>query len=295
MFCIYAHARICCFTKSNITILFIITIYFVLSGILENIAMAETIMEQISYELSLDPYDVRMTNLDTVLHPDVKVMGEELKTKADYENRKAAIEKFNSENRWKKRGLGWAFMKYTPLSPAGFEVTMSINHGDGSVTINHGGVEIGQGINTKAIQICAYFFQIPVDKIKVKGQNTITSPNGVFTGGSLTSQNIGEGVQRCCQELLARLAPLKLVMLNPSWEDLIKKAYVLNVDLQARTYVAHILSPIALVYGITLTEVEVDVLTGETQILRCDLYEDAGQSINPPIDIGQVSEHFVQY
>lgn len=252
--------------------------------------MAETIMEQISYELSLDPYDVRMTNLDTLLHGDIKEMGEELKTKADYEKRKAAVDKFNHENRWKKRGLGWAFMKYTPLNSAGYEVNMSIHHGDGSVTINHGGIEIGQGINTKAIQIAAHFFEIPIDKIKVKGQNTITTPNSIFTGSSLTSQNIGEGVERCCKELLARLTPLRVLLLNPSWEDLIKKAYILNVDLQARTFLSHILSPVFFVYGVTLSEVEVDVLTGEMDILRSDVYEDAGQSVSPDIDIGQVSK-----
>ncbi|KAL0829108.1 hypothetical protein ABMA28_003962 [Loxostege sticticalis] len=262
-------------------------------GTLENIAMAETIMEQISYELSLDPYDVRMTNLDTLLHGDIKEMGEELKTKADYEKRKAAVDKFNHENRWKKRGLGWAFMKYTPLNSAGYEVNMSIHHGDGSVTINHGGIEIGQGINTKAIQIAAHFFEIPIDKIKVKGQNTITTPNSIFTGSSLTSQNIGEGVERCCKELLARLTPLRVLLLNPSWEDLIKKAYILNVDLQARTFLSHILSPVFFVYGVTLSEVEVDVLTGEMDILRSDVYEDAGQSVSPDIDIGQIEGAFV--
>lgn len=246
-------------------------------------------MEQISYELSLDPYDVRMTNLDKILHGQIKEMGDDLKMKADYANRKAAVEKFNARNRWKKRGLRWAVMKYTPLSPSAYEVTMSINHGDGSVTISHGGIEIGQGINTKAIQIAAHFLKISIDKIQVKGQNTITTPNSLFTGASLTSQNIGQGVETCCLELLARLEPIRLLLLNPPWEELIKKAFMLNIDLKARSFVRHIISPLFFVYGVTLAEVEVDILTGESEILRVDLYEDAGRSVSPGIDIGQVS------
>ncbi|XP_028164069.1 indole-3-acetaldehyde oxidase-like isoform X2 [Ostrinia furnacalis] len=262
-------------------------------GTLENIAMAETIMEQISYELSLDPYEVRMTNLDSLLYGDIKEMGDDLKTKADYTKRRDAVTKFNAENRWKKRGLRWALMKYTPLSPAGYEVNMSINHGDGSVTINHGGIEVGQGINTKAIQIAAYFLKIPIDKIKVKGQNTVTTPNGIFTGGSLTSQSIGQGVEDCCKQLLLRLEPIRLLLLNPSWEKLIDKAYTLNIDLMARSFIAHVIAPISLVYGVTLAEVEVDILTGESEVLRVDLYEDVGQSVSPNIDVGQVEGAFI--
>lgn len=264
-----------------------IFVFFI--GSLENISMTETIMEQISYELSLDPFDVRMTNLNSLLHGAIQKMGEELKKKAEYDKRKAEVEKFNEENRWVKRGLRWAFMKFAPLCPAGFEVNMSINHGDGSVTINHGGIELGQGINTKAIQICAHFFEIPVDKVKVKPQNTITAPNSIFTSSSITSQSIGMGVEKCCEELLSRLRPIRLLLLRPTWEQLIKRAHGLKVPLQARHYVNDILSPIFQVYGVTLSEVEVDILTGECQVLRVDLYEDVGRSVSPQIDVGQVS------
>ncbi|XP_063828756.1 uncharacterized protein LOC135078111 [Ostrinia nubilalis] len=260
---------------------------------LENIVSAEHIMEQISYELSLDPYDVRMTNLNTLLFGDVKTMGEELKERAEYTERRAAVDKFNAENRWKKRGLRWAFMRYTPLSPAGYEVNMVICHGDGSVVINHGGIELGQGINTKAIQICAHFFNISVDKIKVKGHNTLTAPNSIFTSSSITSQSVGMGVEKCCKELLLRLAPIRILLLNPSWEKLIKQAHFLRVDLRARTFVNDILSPIFFVYGVTLSEVEVDILTGESEIVRVDLYEDVGRSVSPEIDVGQVEGAFI--
>lgn len=251
-------------------------------------------MEQISYELSLDPFDVRITNLDTLLFGDIKTMAKDLKEKAEYTKRKAEVEKYNAENRWKKRGLRWSFMRYTPLTPAGFEVNISVCHGDGSVIINHGGIELGQGINTKAIQICAHILNIPVDKIKVKGTNSITTPNSLLTSTSITSQSIGMGVERCCKELLLRLAPVRLLLLNPSWEQLIRAAYVIKIDLQVHNYVNDILSPVFNVYGVALAEVEVDILTGESQVLRVDLLEDVGRSVSPGVDIGQVSFTFWQ-
>lgn len=266
----------------------IYVIYLFLTGSVEAVAMTETIMEQISYELSLDPYNVRITNLDLLFHSGIKKMAEDLKVKADYESRKAEVQKFNDENRWIKRGIRWAFLRYTPLCPAGFEVSISICHREGSVTINHAGIELGQGINTKAVQICAHLLDISVDKIKVKPQNTITGSNSLITGGSLTSQSIGMGVENCCKQILARLIPLRVVLLNPSWETLIKTAHSLNLDLSARHYINDILSPVFNVYAVALAEVEVDILTGESQVLRVDLLEDAGQSVSPQIDVGQV-------
>ncbi|RVE48202.1 hypothetical protein evm_007156 [Chilo suppressalis] len=260
---------------------------------LENIAMAETIMEQISYETSSDPYEVRKTNVDFLLYNDILQLGEKLKTKAQYFERRTAVNKFNAENRWKKRGLRWSFMRYTPLSPAGYEVNMSVCHGDGSVIISHGGIELGQGINTKAIQIAAYFLKIPIEKIQVKSTNTITGTNSILTGSSLTSQSIGMGVEKCCKQLLLRLAPIKVLLINPPWETLIKIAHTLSIDLQVHSYVNNIISPVYYVYGVALAEVEVDILTGESEVLRVDLIEDVGRSVSPKIDVGQIEGAFI--
>nr|QIJ45705.1 aldehyde oxidase [Glyphodes pyloalis] len=262
-------------------------------GSLEQIAMAEWIMEQISYELSLDPLEVRFSNLDVLKSIPYRSMVNTVKEKSEYEVRRAAVDKFNQDNRWKKRGLRWALMKWNPLSPAYFDVNLSVFHGDGSVIITHAGIEMGQGINTKAVQICAHFLNIPIEKIQIKANDTTSAPNSFLTGSSITSQNIGRGVERCCKELLRRLAPIRILLLNPTWENLIDKAYKLNIDLQVHEFIGEMVSPIFTAMGVTLAEVEMDVLTGEFQILRVDLLEDVGRSVSPDIDIGQVEGAFI--
>lgn len=258
------------------------------TGTLESIATAESLIEQISYELSLDPLEVRLANLDETKHMALKELIEQVKTKGEYNERRTAVDKFNNENRWKKRGLRFALLRWTPPGTQNFDVNMSVYHGDGSIAITHGGIEMGQGINTKAAQVCAYMLKIPVDKIKIKGNDTIAAPNGFISGGSLTSLNIATGVQRCCAELLRRLEPIRNQMNDPTWEQLIKTAFDSNIDLQTHGYVGLTDTQEYNIYGVTLAEVEVDILTGEFNVIRVDLMQDVGRSISPDIDIGQV-------
>lgn len=250
--------------------------------------MVEGIMEKISYELSLDPLKVRLLNLDLKNHKDVKEMAECLIRYANYDERKEMVELYNTKNRWKKRGLRFSFLRWSHNLPPYFDVSVSVYYGDGSVTITHGGVEMGQGINTKAAQICAYFLKIPLEKIQVKGTNVITSPNSVESGASSTSQHICLGVQRACEDLLQKLKPIKDKMKDATWQEIITEAYNSSIDLQAHGFAGQDVTESYDVYGVTLAEVEVDILTGETEILRVDVMEDAGQSVSPGIDIGQV-------
>nr|XP_026487932.1 xanthine dehydrogenase 1-like [Vanessa tameamea] len=262
-------------------------------GSLEHIAMAENIMERIAYELNLDPLEVRLSNLDREKHGPIQEMLDTLKSESQYDERKVAVDKFNSENRWKKRGLRYSFLRWTPVGSMYFDVTLTVFRDDGTVAITHGGVEMGQGINTKAIQICAYFLKIPVEKIKIKPNDTMITPNSFPTGGSITSHNIGIGVQRCCEQLLARLEPVRTQLTDPTWEVLIKTAYEMNVDLQVHGFVNELDMQMYNIYGITLAEVEIDVLTGEWEIIRVDLIEDVGRSVNPELDVGQVEGAFI--
>lgn len=251
--------------------------------------MAESVMERICYEMSLDPFDARLTNLDDTRFSAIREMTETIKTNSQYDERKAAVDKFNKENRWKKRGLRCSFLRWTPFGYQNFDINMAVYHGDGTVVITHSGIEMGQGVNTKAAQICAYFLKIPLEKIQIKGNNTVIAPNGFISGGSLTSQNVGIGVQRCCEELLRRLEPVRNSMTNPSWEELIKRAFDMDVDLQTHGFTAATDVQVYDICGVTVAEVEVDILTGEFEILRVDLMQDVGQSVSPEIDIGQVS------
>lgn len=258
-------------------------------GSLETIHATEMIMERIAYELGLDPLEVRLNNLDTEQFSDILEMIDTIKTNANYAKRRDIVENYNSNNRWKKRGLRFTLMNWKSLNPMLLNITVSVYHGDGSVAITHGGVEIGQGINTKAIQVCAYYLNIPMSKIKVKPSNTTASPNNSPTAASLTSQSVAIGVQRCCEQLLQRLKPIKAEMGNPTWEELIAKAYSVGVNLQANGVCDFNDTFKYNVYGVTLAEVEVDILTGEWQLIQVDLIEDVGKSVSPEIDIGQVS------
>ncbi|CAG4933315.1 unnamed protein product [Parnassius apollo] len=262
-------------------------------GTLENIANTEHIMERISYEMSLDPIQVRVANLDPAHQSAILEMWENIKTNSQYDARKKSVKQFNEENRWLKRGLRVAFMRWRSETPLVMTANLSVYFGDGSVAITHGGVEMGQGINTKAAQICAYFLKIPLSKIQVKGQSTISSPNVNESGGSVTSQNVGLSVQRCCEELLRRLEPIRQQMNNPSWEELIEKAHNSNVDLQTRGYVSSAEAVFYDIYGVIVVEVETDIITGQWELKRVDLLEDVGQSVSPEVDLGQVEGAFV--
>ncbi|XP_026318629.1 xanthine dehydrogenase 1-like [Hyposmocoma kahamanoa] len=259
---------------------------------LENIAMAETILERISYELSLDPLQVRLSNLDYANHNDLKEMTSTLVEKADYNSRKQDVQSFNSQNRWKKRGLRFSCMRWKSSAASYLDANLSVYHGDGTVSLTHGGIEMGQGINTKAVQLCAYLLNIPVEKVQIKPNDTTISPNSFCTAASITSQVILVNIRQCCEELLKRLAPIRAQMINPTWEELIKKAFEASVDLQTHGFVGNNYLNDYNVYGVTLAEVEIDVLTGEHEILRVDLLQDVGQSVSPEIDIGQIEGAF---
>ncbi|CAH1637093.1 unnamed protein product [Spodoptera littoralis] len=261
-------------------------------GSLENIAMAEMMMEQISYELSINPNELRLANLDPQ-HNDLRKMFETLASTAEYTTRRTEVNKFNAENRWKKRGLRFVFLKWNHRFPRYFDVNLVVYQTDGTVAISHGGVEMGQGINTKAAQVAAYKLNIPVEKIIITETNTISSPNAYVTGGSLTTQNIMIGVERCCDQLLQRLEPIRKQMNNPSWEDLITTSYANFVDLQAHGFVDINDQQDYFVYGVTLAEVEIDVITGEIEVLRVDVHHDVGQSVNPELDVGQIEGAFI--
>lgn len=251
--------------------------------------MAEIVMERIACELNLDPLQVRLANLDTEKYGDINELLATLKVNSNYEERKNAVEVFNNTNMWKKRGLRFTFLSWPPAGNQYFDVLLSVYNDDGSITISHGSIEMGQGVNTRAIQTCAYLLNIPVEKIRVAPSNTTKAPNGLPSGGSISSQNVVVGVKKCCEELLKRLEPVKQKLDNPTWEQLIKKAWEMEVNLLVASFVNVDDKVDYIVFGITLLEIEIDVLTGEWQIIRVDLIEDCGQSINPKLDLGQVS------
>lgn len=102
----------------------------------------------------------------------------------DYFERRTKIAAFNKENRWRKRGIGTSVMTFPTFYIASFSTYIAIYHGDGTVAISHCGIEIGQGINTKIVQVVAHILGIPINLITVTPHNSVLMANETVTGGS---------------------------------------------------------------------------------------------------------------
>ncbi|CAL8110871.1 unnamed protein product [Orchesella dallaii] len=142
-------------------------------------------------------------------------------------------------------------------------------------------------------QVVAYTLKIPLDKVRVTPSNNLISPNSGVSGGSVVSELVCSSAQRACEQLLERLEPLRKSLGNPTWEQLIAAANAREVLLTSQFQ--HMQGDVKSydIWGVTVTEVEIDVLTGDFKIVRVDLIEDAGESLSPLVDIGQIEGSFV--
>ncbi|XP_012938611.1 xanthine dehydrogenase/oxidase [Aplysia californica] len=264
----------------------------------------ESIMDHVAKSLNKDQLEVKKVNLfqkgQTTLRGlvlDYCIMREvvaQLEQDISLASRKAAVEVFNKANRWKKRGIHVMPNKFgIPYFRAPHRALVDVYHGDGSVLIAHGGVDMGQGINTKAIQVCAYKLGIPVQKIKVARTSSVPNANNFTTGGSITSELACKGVIKCCEQILERMAPVRARMKDPTWEQLVAKCFQERVDLTASFTTHEEDQSRYQVYSACCTEVELDVLTGQYQILQMDYLYDGGISLNPALDMGQVEGGFI--
>nr|XP_018909624.1 PREDICTED: indole-3-acetaldehyde oxidase-like [Bemisia tabaci] len=269
-------------------------------GAAEAIATVEHIFEHIATELNKDPEEVRVKNFADDCKEQLEAMIGQLKQSSDYDIRKPKIQQFNEKNRWRKRGISLTPMRYRMRLFGNYHALISIYQSDGTVSITHGGIEMGQGLNTKAAQVCAYKLGIDIKMVKIKPTSVLTAPNNLASGGSLSSESICQGVIVCCDILLERLSPIK-AKLSPGakWQEVIATAAAENVDLCAlHMYTNKDLGEKDMfrrydIFGVCVTEVEVDLLTGNHLILRTDVIEDAGVSLSPEVDIGQVEGAFV--
>ncbi|XP_022086122.1 xanthine dehydrogenase/oxidase-like isoform X2 [Acanthaster planci] len=229
-------------------------------------------------------------------------------TKSDYVNRRRVVDQFNSENRWRKRGIaatptkfGIAFT-YLPLNQAGALVHI---YTDGTVLISHSGVEMGQGLHTKMIQVASRALRIPQEKIHILETDSSKVPNTSPTAASASSDLNGMAIKTACETLLHNLEPFMRDNPKGTWEEWVKAAYLSRVSLSTTGFHA---SPDLYFdwqtgrgkpfryfsYGVAVSEVEIDCLTGDHQVLRTDIVMDVGDSINPAIDIGQIEGAFIQ-
>lgn len=186
--------------------------------------MIEHLMERIADATKKDPIEVRVLNIENE-NSSILDMIDSFKVDSEYRSRRAAIEKFNDENAWKKKGLQVSMMAFPIIYDGNFPVSISVYHADGTILISHGGIEMGQGINTKIAQVCAYMLNVPLSIVTVKGSDTFVSPNAFATNGSITSESVAFATMKACNELLARLEQTKAELNEPTWEEVITAAF----------------------------------------------------------------------
>lgn len=310
----------------------------------QGIAVIETVIDKIARYLGKDAVDIREKNFykndkDNVTHYGEKVENnrlqiifEKILKSSGYNKRRLEINKFNSENEFEKRGIALTPVKFgisfttAFLNQAGALVNI---YKDGSVLVNHGGTEMGQGLYTKILKIASLELGVSVENIIVNATNTSKVPNTSATAASSGSDINGMAVKNAIDILKDRLAPVAQDLLgskskkeyivfendfvyeknNPynkiSFKELVTSAYLHQVSLSTTGFYKTpdiwfdrekgIGNPFHYyAFGMAVTEVIVDTLTGYHKILRTDIIHDVGDSINDEIDIGQVVGGFVQ-
>ena len=299
----------------------------------------EEIMDAIARSLGKDPLEVRKTNYygkternvthyhQTVEHNVIHEMTAELEASSDYAKRREEIRAFNAKSPVLKKGLALTPVKFgisftaTFLNQAGALIHI---YTDGSIHLNHGGTEMGQGLNTKVAQIVAEVLQVDISRIQITATNTDKVPNTSPTAASSGTDLNGKAAQNAAETLKLRLvdflvreykvtpedvefrnSQVRVRELFLSFEEVIQKAYFGQVSLSSTGFyrtpkIFYDRDKAAgrpfyyFAYGAACSEVIVDTLTGEYKMLRTDILHDVGASLNPAIDIGQVEGAFVQ-
>jgi len=299
----------------------------------------EEVIDAIARHVGKDPLEVRKINLYgrdernvTPYHQTIEdnILPEiiaKLEESAGYAERRRAIVAYNAGSRWLKKGLA--------LTPVKFGISFTTSHlnqagalvhiyGDGSIHLNHGGTEMGQGLFIKVAQVVAEELQVDLDRIKITATSTGKVPNTSATAASSGSDINGMAALAAVRELKRRLCAFagerhgvspEGVRFSPggvsvgsrlmAFEALIAEAYQARISLSATGFYAtpkiHYDREKAagrpfyyFAYGAAASEVLVDVLTGEYKVIRVDILHDAGKSLNPAIDLGQVEGGFMQ-
>lgn len=302
---------------------------------------AERFIEEIAYAVGKDPLDIRKLNFYgqpgsdrtlTPYHQEVedsileRIVGE-LEESADYQARRREIIEFNRNSRYIKKGIALTPVKFgisftlTAFNQAGALVHV---YQDGSIHLNHGGTEMGQGLYTKVAQVLADSFQIDIEHVKITATTTGKVPNTSATAASSGTDLNGMAAYDAARQIKERLVafaaekwdvPVSDIAFLPNrvrvgnqeipFPDFIRQAYFARVQLSAAGFyktpkihwdrAAGKGTPFYYYsYGASCTEVSIDTLTGEYLIDRTDILHDVGRSLNPAIDIGQVEGAFVQ-
>jgi xanthine dehydrogenase large subunit len=315
----------------------------------QGMAVMETVIDRIARTLGKDPADVRKLNFygtndrnvthygQTVENNPLHVIHDRLMASAEYRKRRGESEAFNATHEFQKKGLAFTPVKFgisfttTFLNQAGALVLV---YDDGTILLNHGGTEMGQGLHTKIRQLAAAEFGVSVDMVNITPTDTSKVPNAPPTAASSGTDLNGAAVKNAVEKLKSRIAeglsdvfnekdpsirtdPNDIVFRDntildsrhPDRRMEFREAMGLmrlrQVSLSATGFyrtpgigwdkMTGIGRPFHYyAFGMAVSEVLVDILTGSVELLRTDILHDAGDSINPGIDIGQISGGFVQ-
>jgi xanthine dehydrogenase large subunit len=295
----------------------------------------ERAMDAVALSLGKDPLDVRLANLYGV-SGDVTPYGQrvtdsvarelmtELAAACAYRARRSAIRAWNAGSSYLKRGIALTPVKFgisfttTHLNQAGALVHV---YTDGSIHLNHGGTEMGQGLNIKVAQVVAHAFQVPLAAVKITSTRTDKVPNTSATAASSGSDLNGMAALDACEQIKSRLAAWAMAHYGHapvftaegvrvgaelmSFRDFVNQAYLARVSLSAAGFyktpdihydrATHRGRPFYyFAYGAACSEVAIDTLTGENRVTRVDILHDVGRSLNPAIDLGQIEGGFIQ-
>ncbi|MCX6279418.1 MAG: xanthine dehydrogenase molybdopterin binding subunit [Bacteroidetes bacterium] len=315
----------------------------------QGIAVIENAIDRIARFLGKDAAEIRYLNFygydernltpygQTVENNRIFMIFDQLYASSEYQRRREAINKFNAENEFLKKGVAMTPVKFgisftsSFLNQAGALVNI---YTDGTAIINHGGTEMGQGLHTKILQIAAAELGISTEFVKVSATNTSNVPNASPTAASSASDLNGMAVKNAIDILKSRLIPLAVselmaqqpeIPISPesivfsgnfvfsstdtsvkiSFAKLCKLAHLNQVSLSSTGFYK---TPGIFFdretgqgnpfyyysYGMAVSEVMVDVLTGRHTLLRADILHDTGDSLNPGIDIGQITGGYIQ-
>ncbi len=311
----------------------------------QGMAVIEAIMSRAAEVLQLEPAEVRKHNFygdgprnmtpyyQEVRHDRMPRLWDELLASSGYLARKAAIESFNQAHKHSKRGIAVTPVKFgisfttSFLNQAGALVVL---YSDGTVQLNHGGTEMGQGLHTKMLAICAHELGIPPRDVRAMTTATDKVPNTSATAASSGSDLNGAAVKHACETLRERLRPVAARLLGVPAEsqgdilfaggkvflqsrpelalpfgNVTQAAYLAQVPLSATGFykTPDIQYDKAtgrgrpfhyFAYGAAVSEVELSGLTGEHRLRRVDILHDVGASLVPTIDRGQVEGGFIQ-
>ncbi|KAI4094273.1 MAG: hypothetical protein LQ344_002352 [Seirophora lacunosa] len=281
--------------------------------------IAESYMEEVADHIGMPVEKLREINFykpHEVTHFNqelkdwhVPLMYDQVLKEADYTQRRKAVDEYNAQSKWKKRGLAIIPTKFgisftaLHLNQAG--ALVHIYH-DGSVLVAHGGTEMGQGLHTKMTQIAAQALGVPLSDVFISETATNTVPNASSTAASASSDLNGYAIWNACDQLNERLKPYREKLgKDAPLKELAHAAYFDRTNLSANGFyktpdIGYVWGPNTgqmfyyFTQGVTAAEVEIDTLTGDWTCLRADIKMDVGRSINPAIDYGQIEGAFVQ-